>query len=223
MTTAYGYMIDHRTLEVMRMTAVRMTRRGIRAEEIAAGMSLNRSTIYGWLRQYRQLGIKSLKSTKTDGAPTKLKQKQILNLLGMLHQPAIEYGFASDLWSGPRVRALIRKKFGVALHRDYMPRFLRRLGLVRKSPERRALEQNPKAVRRWKRHILPSIVRAATLCHGLILYGDEALFALIPYVGKTWTFPCLSGCHTKTTAGVSGATSEPIFRHKARDMWARLG
>ena len=181
------------------MTAVRMARRGIRAEDIATGMRLNRSTIFGWMRRYRFHGMRSLKSTKATGAPCKLKQKQILKLVTMLHQPAIEYGFMSDLWTGPRVRVVIRKRFGVALHRDYMSRFLRRLGLVRKSPERRALEQDPKAVRRWKGRILPSIVRDAARCRGLILYGDEALFVLIPYVGKTWTFP-----NMKPVARVSG-------------------
>lgn len=30
---------------------------------------------------------------------------------------------------------------------------------------------------------------SATECHGLILYGDGALFVLIPHIGKTWTFP----------------------------------
>jgi len=186
---AYGYSIDHATLEIMRMTAVRMVKRGIRVEDIAEGMRLNRSTVFGWLQKYRQHGLKQLKSRKATGAPSKLEQSNILKLMDILRQPATDYGFASDLWTGPRVRILIRNKFGIKMHRDYMPRFLRRLGLVRKSPERRALEQDIKEVRRWKRYELPKITRSASQSKGIILYGDESIFKLIPHVGKTWTFP----------------------------------
>jgi len=196
----------------MRFTAVRMARRHIRIEDIAAGMRLNRSTVFGWIWKYRRRGWKGLRSTKAPGARPKLRQRDVFRLVKMLRQPALRWGFGSDLWTGPRVRVLIRERFGVHLHRKHMPRFLRRLGLVRRSPERRALEQDPQAVRRWERNVLPAITRAAARCGGLILYGDEALFVLIPHVGKTWTFPDLKpvarvsgqrGVHVGVTSAVS--------------------
>lgn len=207
-----GYTISHETLEEMRFMAIRMVRKGVRVEEIAFGMRLNRSTVFGWVRKYRSNGPESLKSTKTAGAPSKLKQSDILKLMKMLRQPAIEHGFDSDLWTGSRVRILVKKKFGVRFHTKHMPRFLRRLGLVRKTPERRALEQNPTEVNRWERYTLPMITRQAAQCRGLILYGDEASFFLIPYVGKTWTFPDIKpvvrvsgkkGVHVCVTSAIS--------------------
>lgn len=198
-TIPHGYSIPHLTLEAMRPAAIRMAQRGVRVEDIAAGMRLNRSTVFGWIKRFQEKGWTALASHKAPGARPKLKQRQALRLVGMLHRPAFAYGFDSDLWTGPRVRILIKKIFGVKLHHKHMPRFLRRLGLVRKSPERRALEQDPKAVRRWRRYVLPAITRAARQCSGLILYGDESLFALIPHIGKTWTFP-----DVKPIARVSG-------------------
>jgi transposase len=208
----YGYTINHQTLELMRAAAVRLWKKGVRVEDIAKSMKLNRSTVFGWIQRYRHHGISALKSKHGAGAPSKLSQNQIIKLIAMLRRPATEYGFDSDLWTGPRVRKLIRKMFDVTLHRNHMARFLRRLGLVRKSAERRALEQNPKAVAYWKKNILPEITRAAEKCKGLVLYGDEALFSLIPYVGKTWTFPGLRpivrvsgkrGVHVGVTSAVS--------------------
>ncbi len=184
-----GYTISHETLEEMRMMGVRMIQQGHRAEDIASWMRLNRSCVFRWVQRYRQGGVKALRSTKTTGAPGKLKESQILGLMEMLRRPAMDYGFESDLWTGPRVRILIRKKFGIRFHPKHMGRFLRRLGLVRKSPERRALEQDPQKVRQWQKHVLPRIQRQARQSGGLILYGDEASFFLIPHVGKTWTFP----------------------------------
>ena len=207
-----GYKISHETLEEMRYTAIRMVDHGMRVEDVASGMRLNRSTVFGWIHKYRKGGSQALKSTKATGAHPKLTQIQVLKMIKYLRLPATEYGFDSDLWTGPRVRILIRNKFGVTLHSKHMPRFLRRLGMIRKSPERRALEQDQKAVSRWRRHELPTITRCANRCKGLILYGDEALFALIPHIGKTWTFPDLKpiarvsgkrGIHVGVTSAVS--------------------
>lgn len=207
-----GYTISHETLEEMRYLAVRMVQQGIRVEEIALSMRLNRSTVFGWVQKYRTFGSEALRSTKSTGAPSKLKQTAILKLVKMLRQPAMEYGFNSDLWTGPRVRILIKREFGTKFHTKHMPRFLRRLGLVRKTPERRALEQNPKAVNRWKRYTLPKITQEAAQSRGLILYGDEASFFLVPHVGKTWSFPDIQpiarvsgkkGIHIGVTSAVS--------------------
>ncbi len=183
----------------MRHAAVRLYKQGVRVEIIAKSLKLDRRTVFYWLRKFRLQGWKALKSSRAPGAQTKLQQKQIFKLIEMLKQPAAEYGFNSDLWTGPRVKMLIRKKFHVNLHKKHIPRFLRRLGLVRKSPERRAMEQDEKAVRRWVRYELPRIKRLVSESKGLLLYGDEAMYFLIPYVGKTWAFPDM-----KPVARVSG-------------------
>ena len=173
----------------MRFTAIRMVKRRIRVEDIAFSMRLNRSTVFGWMKRFRQSGLESLRSTKAPGARPKLKAPQFLKLIRTLHEPATRWGFWSDLWTGPRVRNLIKKLFGITLHPTHMPRFLRRLGLVRRIPEPRALEQDPRAVRLWKKKILPKILRSCARAKGILLYGDESVFVLIPHIGKTWTFP----------------------------------
>ena len=211
-TRKNGYSIGHQTLQEMRFTAVRMVKRGISVEDISSSMRLNRSTVFGWMRRFRQSGLETLRSTKAPGARPKLKASHFSKLIRILHHPASRYGFWSDLWTGPRVRSLIRKMFGVTLHPKHMPRFLRRLGLVQKVPERRTLEQDPKAVRQWKRKVLPRILRSCAHARGVLLYGDESLFVLIPHIGKTWTFPKLKpiarvsgqrGVHVGVTSAVS--------------------
>lgn len=190
-TRINGYSIGHQTLEEMRFLAVRMVKRGISVEDIAHSMRLNRSTVFGWMHRFRQSGLKTLKSTKAPGAKPKLKAPHFSKLIRILHHPASRYGFGSDLWTGPRVRILIRKLFGITLHPKHMPRFLRRLGLIRRIPEPRALEQDPQAVGEWKKKVLPRILRSCARNKGILLYGDEGLFVLIPHIGKTWTFPSL--------------------------------
>lgn len=142
-TRRNGYSIVHQTLEEMRFMVVRMVKRGISVEDIASSMRLNRSTVFEWMHRFRESGLKSLRSTRAPGAKPKLQPLHFSKLIRILHHPATHYGFVSDLWTGPRVRILIRKAFGISLHSKHMPRFLRRLGLVQKVPEPRAIEQDP--------------------------------------------------------------------------------
>jgi transposase len=108
-----------------------------------------------------------------------------------------------------------------------MPRLLRRLGLNFKFPERRALEQDPKALREWKRERFPQILKFAKKRKALLFYADEALVSLIPYVGRTWAFPEAKpivrvsgrrGQHVGVTAAVNaqGRMAFELTREKER-------
>jgi transposase len=46
--------LDHATLEAMRELAVRSVQDGERPEVVARVLGIDRSTIYGWLAQYRR-------------------------------------------------------------------------------------------------------------------------------------------------------------------------
>jgi transposase-like protein len=46
--------LDHATLEAMRERAVRSVQDGESPEVVARVLGINRSTIYGWLAQYRR-------------------------------------------------------------------------------------------------------------------------------------------------------------------------
>jgi transposase len=116
-------------------------------------------------------------------------QEQLKALVSMLRQPATRHGYSTDLWTGPRVGDLIQRLFEVEYHLKHMPRLLRRLGLVLKFPERRALEQDPKELRLWKEERFPEITQFAKKKRALVFFADECLISLIPYVGKTWTKP----------------------------------
>jgi len=54
--------LDHTTLEAMRERAVRSVQNGESPEAVARLMGVNRSTMYGWLAQYRRGGWGALKA-----------------------------------------------------------------------------------------------------------------------------------------------------------------
>ena len=185
---------------------------------IAESFGVTTEAVYIWLKKARTEGVKSLKSSKAPGPEPELDEKKFSMLLKAIRCPASNFGYATDLWSGPRLRHFIKHEFGVDYHRKHMPRFLRRLGLNFKFPERRALEQDSKAVREWKKIRFPQILFFAKRKNALIFYADEALVSLIPYVGRTWAFP-----DAKPIARVSGRRGQHVGITAAVNAQGRMG
>ncbi len=221
--TIQGRTIPHDVLETYRFTSVRLREEGVDVSVMARVFGVRNTSVYRWLANRQHKGLDSLKSTKAVGPPPALSQKQFQKLLVWLRQPASELGYATDLWSGPRIRHLLKHRFGVNYHPKHMPRLLRRLGLVIKFPERRALEQDPDKIQEWKETRLPAIMADAKKRRALVFYADESLISLIPYVGRTWTFPDMQpivkvsgkrGQHVGVTGAVN-ATGKVCFEMTA--------
>ena len=66
-------------------------------------------------------------------------------------------GFATDLWTCPRVTELIEKQFGVRYHVDHVGRLLHALGWSPQRPERRAAERDEAAIQNWIKSDWPRI------------------------------------------------------------------
>lgn len=212
-----GRSLPHDALETFRFAAVRFQREDVSVRVISMSFDVTPQAVYSWLRKSRLHGMSSLKSTKALGPVPKLNETQFSELLKLLRRPASEVGYATDLWSGPRIRHLIKHKFGLTYHPKHLPRFLRRLGLVLKKPERRALEQDPQAVKRWKEERLPEILNFARKTRALVFYADESLVSLIPYIGKTWTFP-----EARPEAFVSGKRGQHVGSTAAVNEQGRM-
>jgi transposase len=91
------------------------------------------------------------------GPPGKLDAAQRRRLGAALLEGSKAQGFATDLWTGPRVAQLVRRMFGVRYNPKYVPRLLRSLGWTPQRPEGRAYERDEKAIARWVRDEWPRI------------------------------------------------------------------
>jgi transposase len=69
--------LDHATLEAMRERAVRSVQDGESPEVVADVLGINRSTIYGWLAQYRRGGWGASKAKPLFGRPPKFDGKKL--------------------------------------------------------------------------------------------------------------------------------------------------
>jgi transposase len=157
-----GRKLDHKTLEQLRIRAVRQIEQGAHPEDVAAGLGMTRAAVYGWLAKYREGGLEALKAHPVPGRPPSLSgaQLQRLSTLVVGNDPR-QLQFTVALWTRAVVRELIRREFAVRLSEVSVGRLLRKLGLSPQRPLYRAYQQNPEAVARWKAETYPRLRREA--------------------------------------------------------------
>lgn len=181
-----GRSLSHEVLEIYRFRAIELRKMGKQVKEIAFFFGLHPASVSRWFVNYRRRGIDSLKSRKAMGPHSKLSLEEAKNILNCLKKTATEYGFPTPLWTCERVRQLIRIQTGKEFTVVGIWKFLRRFGLTNKKPEKRALEQNTREVRRWLRKTWPEILENAREWRAIIYFQDEFGISLVPVLGKTW-------------------------------------
>ena len=182
-----GRKLDHKTLEQLRIRAVRQVEQGVHPEDIAAALGMTRAAVYSWLAKYREGGLDALKARPVPGRPPKLSSAQLQRLYTLVvgNDPR-QLRFAFALWTRDMVRDLIRREFGVRLSAVSVGRLLRKLGLSPQRPLYRAYQQDPEAVRRWKAEDYPQIRAEAQQVGATIWFADEAGVRSDYHAGTTW-------------------------------------
>jgi transposase len=182
-----GRKLDHKTLEQLRIRAVRQIEQGAHPNDIAAALGMTRAAVYAWLAKYRQGGLEALRARPVPGRPPKLTGAQLARLYTLVvgNDPR-QLRFAFALWTRAMVRELVRREFGVRLSEVSVGRLLRKLGLSPQRPLYRAYQQNPEAVARWKAETYPQIRAQAAQLDATIYFADEAGVRSDYHAGTTW-------------------------------------
>jgi transposase len=182
-----GRKLDHKTLEQLRIRAVRQIEQGAHPDQVAAGLGMTRAAVYAWLAKYREGGLEALRAKPVPGRPPKLQGQQLARLYGLVvgNDPR-QLRLAFALWTRAVVRELIRREFGVRLSEVSVGRLLRKLGLSPQRPLYRAYQQNPKAVARWKAEEYPQLRAQAQQVGATVYFADEAGVRADSHAGTTW-------------------------------------
>ena len=179
--------LDHKTLEAMRERAVRQVQDGESPEVVGRVLGLNRSTIYGWLAQYRRGGFGALKARPLFGRPPKLDGRALKWIFDTVTQKnPLQMKFRFALWTREMVAALIKDKFKITLSRVSVGRLLAQLGITCQKPLHRALERDEALVQQWLREEYPKIKALARKEKAEIYFGDAAHIRSDRHAGRTW-------------------------------------
>jgi len=148
---------DPKLLEQRRMQAISLFQEGFQPVEIARQLGINRRSVRLWKAQFLAGGPEALRARPTPGRPWKLDRAARAALETLLLRGARAAGYATDLWTCPRVAQVISRNFGVQYHVDHIGRLLRSLGWSPQKPERRAIERDEEAIRRWVKMTWPKV------------------------------------------------------------------
>jgi transposase len=144
-------------LERRRRRAIELLTQGLAPVEVAHMIGVDRRSVRRWKAAYRKKGTAALRARPTPGRPSELDAKARRQLERLLLKGAQAAGFDTDLWTCPRVAQVIEQRLGVTYHVDHIGRLLHGLGWSPQKPERRALERDEDAIRRWVKEQWPRV------------------------------------------------------------------
>jgi transposase len=136
-------------LERKRLKAFELSQGGMSKPDIARALDVSLRSVQDWIRIATVDGVEALRAKVHPGRKPKLTAKQVNRLRSLVLKGATANGFKTELWTGRRVAQLIRDKFQVSYHDNYLPHLLRNMGLSCQKPERQARQRDDAAVAEW--------------------------------------------------------------------------
>jgi transposase len=136
-------------LEARRRLAVQRVNDGWSQKDVAAFLGVHPVTVAKWAAAFRAGGAGGLAAKPTPGRPRLLTADQEAQVLAWLTEKPTAFGFRTDLWTAARVAHLIRERFGVAYHPNYLREWLSERGHSPQKPARRPRQRDPVGIDRW--------------------------------------------------------------------------
>lgn len=184
---------DARTLPIqaqedLRMKAVEAVLEGRTHVEVARILSVPRQSVDTWMKLYREGGWKAL-AAKPHGRkkhPALLPWQAAQTVRSLEDHCPDQIKLPYVLWTREAVCALVEKRFGVKRSVWTIGRWLAGWGFTPQKPMRRALEQDPVAVKRWLEEEYPAIKADAKREKACIYWGDEMGLRSDDAVGRSF-------------------------------------
>jgi transposase len=141
---------DFAAMEARRLHAARLFARGESQAAVAQKLGVTRVSAHHWYHAWKARGRPGLKGAGRAGRKPRLDADALAAVEQALRAGPAAHGFRTDLWTLPRIAAVIERRTGVQYHPGHVWRILRRLGWSLQRPARRARERNDAAIEAWK-------------------------------------------------------------------------
>ncbi len=173
-------------LEHRRQLAVQRYLEGHSADEIAEFLGISVRSVWRWLACFRNRGPEGLTARPVPGRPPKLTVTQEKIVLRWLRGSPVEHGFATELWTAPRLAQLIEEEFAIRFNPRSLTTWLRDRGFTPQKPERVPRERDPGAIAAWLASDWPRIKRKARRQGARLVQIDESGLLMAPLARRTW-------------------------------------
>jgi transposase len=129
--------------------AVQRVEDGYSIGEVAGFVGVDPRSVRRWMAAFRRRGAAGLAAHPVPGRPPKLTSTQEKIVGRWLAANSTELGFATELWTAPRLALSIEQEFDIRFHPDYLTAWLRRRGYTPQKPRRVHRERDDEAVAGW--------------------------------------------------------------------------
>jgi transposase len=148
-------------LEAGRRRAVQLVLDGQTQAAVAVALGVHSVTVAKWMARHRAAGDDGLAAKPTPGRPRFLTPAQDQQVRKWLAQKPTTHGFPTDLWTARRVAELIRRRFNVSFHPNYLRAWLTQRGYSPQRPTRRPRQRNDATIAHWVANDWPRIQKKA--------------------------------------------------------------
>jgi len=140
------------------MRAADLLERGVIPAEIARQVGVAHQVVSEWRKAWRQGGREALRSAGPAGRKSRLTDAQFNEISNALTNGAEANGYATDVWTLPRVAEVIERVTGVSYHPGHVWYLLHdQLDWTWQRPARRAKERDDEAIEQWIKKRWPQL------------------------------------------------------------------
>jgi len=139
------------------MAAAALFEQGRSQAEVVDACDVSRQTASRWYAEWQQRGRAGLRAAGRAGRKPRLNARQLARVEAALLGGPTAQGYATDLWTLPRIAQVIERLCGVHYHPGHVWRLLGRMGWSCQKPVRQARERDEAAIRHWVKHRWPRI------------------------------------------------------------------
>ena len=143
-----------------RVQGARLLESGVAPAEVARRVGVSRQSVMRWERAIEADGIERVKQLGQRGRPRRLSDAQLQELAQLLKEGAISAGYATEMWTLPRIAALIQEKFAVRLAVSSVWNLLGQMGWSVQRPTGQARQRDERAISTWKNKRWPELKKS---------------------------------------------------------------
>ncbi len=140
-----------------RVKGARLLKSGVIPAEVARRVGVSRQTVMRWERAIETGGMERVARVGARGRPPRLSDAQLLELEQLLKKGSVSAGYATEIWTLPRIGALIQEKSSVRLANTSVWKLLGRMGWSVQRPTGQARQRDERAISTWKRKRWPEL------------------------------------------------------------------
>jgi transposase len=143
-----------------RVKGARLLESGVAPAEVARRTGVSRQSVMRWERAIEAGGVKRVAQLGARGRPRRLSDAQLQELGQLLKKGALAAGYATEMWTLPRIGTLIQESFGVRLANSSVWRLLGQMGWSVQRPSGQARQRDERAISTWKNKRWPELKKS---------------------------------------------------------------